>query len=162
MRGRRRGSVAICARDSIWNTPTVSARHSISYTSSLLRDGGEVDLVAAVLADQVDRVVQGAEHAEPEQVELHQPGGGAVVLVPLQHAALVHPAPLDRADLDHRAVADHHPAGMDPEVARRVLDLEREVDHRLGDAVQSGCPAVAPTVPHASTCFDHASCWPGA
>ena len=83
--------------------------------------------------DQVDRVVQGAEHAEPEQVELHQPGGGAVVLVPLQHAALVHPAPLDRAHLDHRAVADHHPAGVDPEVARHVLDLEREVDHRLGD-----------------------------
>ena len=105
--------------------------------------------VAAVLADQVDRVVQGAEHAEPEQVELHQPGGGAVVLVPLQHAALVHPAPLDRADLDHRAVADHHPAGMDAEVARGVLDLEREVDHRLGDravVLPGGDPDRAPRV----------------
>ena len=28
--GAKRGSIDICARDSIWNTPTVSARHSIS------------------------------------------------------------------------------------------------------------------------------------
>src|SRR5665647_2342290 len=31
-RGRSRGRVAICARDSTWNTPTVSAAHSRSYT----------------------------------------------------------------------------------------------------------------------------------
>jgi hypothetical protein len=29
-RGFRRGSMAICARDSIWNTPTVSARAIIA------------------------------------------------------------------------------------------------------------------------------------
>ena len=28
--GRRRGSIAICARDSIWNTPMVSAAWIIS------------------------------------------------------------------------------------------------------------------------------------
>ena len=30
MRGFRRGSIDICALDSTWNTPTESARHSIS------------------------------------------------------------------------------------------------------------------------------------
>ena len=163
MRGLSRGSVAICARLSIWNTPTVSARHSIVVDLVLLRDGGEVDLVALVLADQVDRVVQRAEHAEAEQVELHQPGRGAVVLVPLQHAAVLHPPPLDRADLDHRPVADHHPAGVDAEVARRVLDLARQLEHRRRDADgRSGLRAVAATPLHASICLLHASCWPGA
>jgi hypothetical protein len=30
LRGFRRGSIDICARDSIWNTPTVSARQIMS------------------------------------------------------------------------------------------------------------------------------------
>ena len=30
MRGRMRGSMLICARDSIWNTPTVSASQIMS------------------------------------------------------------------------------------------------------------------------------------
>ena len=41
-------------------------------------------------------VVERAEHAEPEQVELDQPHELAGVLVPLQHRALVHAGPLDR------------------------------------------------------------------
>src|SRR3989304_9950 len=42
-RGRTRGSVCICARDSIWNTPIVSARQMASYTRSsreAMRGGG--------------------------------------------------------------------------------------------------------------------------
>ena len=36
--------------------------------------------------DEVDAVVEHREHPEAEQVELHQADGGAVVLVPLEHA----------------------------------------------------------------------------
>ena len=110
-----------------------AAQHRVDVV--LLRDGGQIDLVATVLADEIDGVVQRAEHAETEQIELHQPGSGAVVLVPLQHAALVHPPPLDRADLDHRTVADDHAAGVDAEVARCVFDLGRQLEHGRGDAV---------------------------
>ncbi len=92
-----------------------------------------------MLAHEVDGVVQRREHPEPEQVELDQAGAGAVVLVPLQHRALVHPRPLDRAHLDHRPVADHHAAGVDAEVTRRVLDLERQLEHRLGDRAVGLC-----------------------
>ena len=115
--------------------------------------------------------MQRRQHPEAEQVELHEPGGGAVVLVPLQHRAVLHPPPLDRAHLDHRAVADHHPAGVDAEVARGVLDLGGQVEHRPGNDPRSGAcrgalvlgaAAVVATVPHPSMRFDQASCWPGA
>jgi hypothetical protein len=74
--------------------------------------------------------VQRREHAETQQVELHETDRGAVVFVPLQHAAIFHAAPFDGADLDHRAIADDHAPRMDAEVARKVLDLECQLDHR--------------------------------
>ena len=116
----------------------------------VLGDVGQVDLEAVGAGHEVDRAVQGGEHAEAEQVELHQAGRRAVVLVPLEHGAVLHAGPLDRAHLDHRAVAQHHAAGVDAEVAGGVLDLEGEVEHRGGDLVASrrrraagvtGCPA---------------------
>ncbi len=108
-----------------------AAQHRVDVV--VLGDGGEVDLVAAVFAHEIDRVVQGREHAEPEQVELDEAGASAVVLVPLQHRTLVHPGPLDRTHLDHRTVADHHAAGVDAEMTRRVLDLEGQLEHAFGD-----------------------------
>ena len=47
------------------------AQHLVDLV--LLGDRRQVDLVAAVLADQVDGVVQRRQHPQPEQVELHQP-----------------------------------------------------------------------------------------
>ena len=82
--------------------------------------------------------MQGREHPQAEQVELDQPDGGAVVLVPLQDAAVLHGRPLDRADLDHRPVADHHAAGVDPEVAREALDHAASSMTWLGDLVLDG------------------------
>ena len=100
----------------------------------LLRDGGEVDLDAFVLAHEVDGQVQHREHPEAEQVELHQAGGRAVVLVPLEHRAVLHARPLHRAELDQRTVGHHHAAGVDAEVAREVEhlvgEIERERRHR--------------------------------
>ena len=99
----------------------------------LLGDGGEIDLHAFVLADEVDREVQHREHPEAEQVELHQAGGGAVVFVPLEHGAIFHARPLDRAELDERTVGQHHPARVDAEVTREVEHLLGEVERELGD-----------------------------
>ena len=104
----------------------------------LLGQLGQVDLDPVGGTDQVDGVVQGREHPQAEQVELDQPDGGAVVLVPLQDAAVLHGRPLDRADLDHRPVADHHAAGVDPEVAREALDLSCQLHDLLGDLVLDG------------------------
>ena len=92
-------------------------------------------LDAVVVAHQVEHVVQRRQHAESEQVELHQPGRRAVVLVPLQDGAVLHPRPLDGAHLDDRPVAHHHPAGVDAEVPREVLDLVGERDDLLRDVL---------------------------
>ena len=105
----------------------------------LLGDGGEVDLDALVLADEVDREVQHREHPEAEQVELHQPRGRAVVLVPLEHRAVLHAGPLDRAELHQRPVGHHHPARVDAEVAGEVEHLAREVEHERRDRRTSSC-----------------------
>ena len=86
-----------------------------------------------MLADEVDGEVQHREHPEAEQVELHQARGRAVVLVPLEHRAVLHARPLDRAELDERAVGQHHPARVDAEVAREVEHLLGELERELGD-----------------------------
>ena len=96
----------------------------------LLGQRGEIDLDALVQADEVDGVTEQRQHPEPEQVELHQPHRGAVVLVPLQDAAALLARPLHGAHLDDGPVTDHHPAGVDPEVAGEVLDLGGQFEHR--------------------------------
>ena len=111
----------------------VSAAHSSVVDLGLLGDGGEVDLDAFVLAHEVDREVQHREHPEAEQVELHQARGRAVVLVPLEHRAVLHARPLDRAALHERPVGHHHPARVDAEVAREVEHLLGEVERELRD-----------------------------
>ncbi len=99
-----------------------------------------------MIFDQLEAVVQRRQHAQAEQVELDQADGRAVVLVPLQDGAVRHPAPLDRADLDDRPVADHHAAGVDAQVPGRVLQLGAEFEHLVGDrrrALHIGAPVVA-------------------
>ena len=107
----------------------------------LLRDRVEVVADAVRGLDELEAVLQCREHPEPEQVELHQPDRGAVVLVPLQHGAAGHPAPLDRAHLDDRPVAHHHAAGMDAEMPRRVLQLPGHVSRPLAAACRESASA---------------------
>ena len=96
---------------------------------------------------------------EPEQVELHQPGRRAVVLVPLHDRAAVHPGPLDRHDLRHRAVADDHAPGVDAEMAGEAEELVRQLPDLRGHALRRPRPRRAAC--QRSICLLHASCWPG-
>ncbi len=110
---------------------SAAAQHVVDGV--VLGDVGQVDGQAVGGGHEVDGPVQGGEHPEAEQIELHQPGRRAVVLVPLEHGAVLHPGPLHRAHLDDGSVAQDHPAGVDAEMAGGVLDLGREGEHRLGD-----------------------------
>ena len=105
-------------------------------------EGGEVDVYPLVFGDQVDRIVQRGEHAETQHVEFDQPDGGAVVLVPLQHAAVLHPRPLRGADIGDRPVADHHAAGVDTQMPWHSEDLTGE----FGDVGGSGVGHLGPGV----------------
>ena len=109
-----------------------------------LRDRGDVDVDPFVLAHEIDGEVQHREHAQAEQVELHQARGRTVVLVPLEHRAVFHARPLDRAALGEWTVGHHHPTRVDAEVAREVEHLLGELqrqprDGRCTCAVSSNC-----------------------
>ena len=125
----------------------------------LLRDRRELPLLPRRGADHVEAVLQGGQHPESEQVELDQPHPGRVVFVPLDHRAVLHARVLDRHDLADGPVGEHHAAGVDAEVPRRL--------QQLGSRTRSpdrGCRAPARSTgsrPSCSTCFDQASCWPG-
>jgi hypothetical protein len=90
----------------------------------------ELDASAVVGGDKVDHHVQRGEHPQPEQVELHQPRGGAVVLVPLHHGAPLHPAPLHRDHFGDRTAVPGKRRSIDPTwhpdaVAMPALDVAR-------------------------------------
>ena len=73
------------------------------------RGFGQVELPQAHLATGggahgIDHVVQRLQHAETQQVEFHQPGGGAIVLIPLQHGATFHAGPFHRHHVRNRPV----------------------------------------------------------
>ena len=85
--------------------------------------------------DDVERILQHRHHAEAEQIDLHDPHVGAVVLVPLDDDAAGHRGVFERDDLVEPALADHHAAGMLAEVPRQVLDLlpqrAEQLDRRI-------------------------------
>ncbi len=104
----------------------------------LLGDRRQLHRLAVALTYEVDHAVERLEHAEPQQVELHEPDRGAVLLVPLEDRAPGSAGPLDRADGDHRPVADHHPPRVDAEVSREALELGGEAHHLRRDAQPAG------------------------
>ena len=99
-----------------------SFRHGLGNGLSPLRQCGEGQ-------------TQGGERSQAQEVELDQPGLGAVVLVPLEDRAVVHGGPAHRADLGDGAAAQDHASGVDPQVAGQPQQLLRDVEDRLRDLV---------------------------
>ena len=73
--GRSRGSIAICARLSIWNTPTVSPREIIAYVAgSSCGHARHVELDAVVLAQQIEAACGSASaRPSPSRSTLNSP-----------------------------------------------------------------------------------------
>ncbi|GBE21598.1 hypothetical protein BMS3Bbin01_00943 [bacterium BMS3Bbin01] len=97
-----------------------------------LRDRGQVDDDAVRIRDRVNGEVEGVEHAESEEIELDDSDRGAVVLVPLQHGPILHPAPLHGDDLPQRTVGDHHSARMDAKMSGKPVEPVAHVVDELG------------------------------
>jgi hypothetical protein len=131
------------------------AEHGVDL-GVLVREGGQVQLDALVLGHQFEAVAQSRQHPQAQQVELHQADRCAVVLVPLQDAAVLHAPPLHGADLGHRPVTHDHPPGVDAQVAGEVLDLRSQGQHLGGDVVVDvavGAPLVL-AVDHVAPAVD--------
>ena len=85
-----RGSIDICARDSIWNTPMVSARPDHVVDAGVLgRDVATCSngLPAIAALDQIERVADRREHAQRQHIDLQHAQRIEIVLVPLDDGA---------------------------------------------------------------------------
>ena len=89
------------------------------------RDPGEIERTAA-RPDDGGRFLQRRHHAQAQQVHLDNAEIRAILLVPLHHHAARHARVLERHDGIQIALADHHAAGMLPEMARQAPDIEAE------------------------------------
>ena len=144
--GRVCSRLCICARLSIWKTPTVSALLDLGVDRRVVeRDARQVDRLAAQPRDAVDRVLDRREHAEPEQVDLQEAGVAAAVLVPLADLAARHRGRLHRHEVDQRARRDDHPARVLADVARQPGDLARQLAERVPARARCARPAAPST-----------------
>ena len=81
--------------------------------------------------DQVQSLGHHRERAQAEHVHLDQAEVLDIVLVELDDSAPLHGRRLDRRDVHQRLAGDQHPAVVDGEVARKVLDLTAELEELL-------------------------------
>jgi hypothetical protein len=121
------------------------AEHVI-HPGFLTGDRLQRPFLAQVLFRQVKGVLQRREHSQPQQVEFDESHPGAIIFVPLQNRAAVHPSVFDRADLTHGAIGQHHPPGVDSHVPRELQYLLGKIDDGSGDivvfAVHHGTPSL--------------------
>ena len=75
-------------------------------------DARQVDALAALAGDEVDALLDGREHPQAEQVDLHEAGVGAGVLVPLTDLPARERGGHHGHQLHQRAGADDHAAGV--------------------------------------------------
>ena len=95
------------------------------------RDGLEVDLDRAVVADEVDRLAQDREVGQAQEVELEQAEGLDAVHLELGHQRVGVGRPLERHELGQRLAADDDAGGVRGGVARHALELAGEPDQPL-------------------------------
>ena len=112
--------------------PTVSAAWMDRYTSasswgrlsrSILRPVSRSIRCSASLT--TPRVLR------REEVDLHETELLDVLLVVLGHDPVGHGRPLDRHEVDERRARDEHAADVDPQVARKAVDLAAQGEQPL-------------------------------
>ena len=95
---------------------------------------------------QLDRVLQHRHHPEAEQIDFDDPHVGAVVLVPLDDDPAGHARVFERHDAVEAPLADHHAAGVLPEVPRQILNALPQI----GEQPERGMIDVAAGIRHAA------------
>ncbi len=99
------------------------------------RDAGHVQLLAAVLLEQLERAAHAAQHAQAEHVDLHELQGVDVVLVPLDHLPVGHRRRLDRHQVVQPVLRQHEAARVGAELPRKADQLARQLQRQPQPAV---------------------------
>ena len=130
--GSVRTSICICARLSIWKTPDRVGGLDLPVDLFVVeRNARQIDRLSAAPRDRLDALLDGGEHAEPEQVDLEKAGVCAGVLVPLAELATLHRGRDDGDELHERTRRDHHSAWMLGDVAWKPGDLGAQLGKSL-------------------------------
>ena len=93
----------------------------------------EIDVIAVVIADQFERVLQNGHHAQSQQVDFDDTHVRTIILVPLHDRAAGHCGLLERDNRIQLSLANHHTARVLAEMARQVLKAQTQVEE-LADA----------------------------
>ena len=93
------------------------------------RDVLDLEGTSLALADEVQRLADRRQHAQPQHVDLEQPDRVEVVLVPLDHRAVRHRRVLHRHHARQRPLRQH-------EAARVLRQVTREAEQLRGDLHQ--------------------------
>ena len=110
----------------------VSAALHISNTFGIVeRELVEVGPHALLVLDQLQRLGDDRERAQPEHVHLDQAQVLDVVLVELDDPPALHRRRLDRHDVDERLPGDQHAAVVDRKVAGKVDHLAAQLEELL-------------------------------
>ena len=95
----------------------------------------QVDADAARDAQVRETVLQHGEHAEPEEVDLHEADGVEVVLLPLDDRAVLHARGFDRDDRAERFLGEDEAADVDASVPRGGVEAFDDVGEALHSRV---------------------------
>ena len=128
---------------SSWNTPTESARRSISSVGSSSRATASMSGRSPVVRfDEVERALDDRQVAQAQEVHLEQPevldpvhlvlGDDRRVLGLAAGVGLA----LDGQVVGQRVPGDHHRGGVDAVLAPQALEPERDIDDLLGVGVR--------------------------
>ena len=121
-----RSRLCICARLSIWNVPTVSARWMSSYTASSSSGMRERSIVSSCVRAICSTQSSTAESIpRPRRSILRKPASRQV-LVPLAELAACHGRRLHGDELDQRPRRHDHPARVLRDVTREARNLSGE------------------------------------
>ncbi|MNN25813.1 hypothetical protein D3C81_1393020 [compost metagenome] len=78
---------------------------------------------------QVEAAAQGAEHAQGQHIDLEQPDHVQVVLVPLDHGAVLHRGVFHRHQLIQRLLRNDEAAGVLRQVPGKADQLTGQNQH---------------------------------
>ena len=91
----------------------------------------QLEGAAELVADEVQRALQGAQHAQREDVDLHQAQRFEVDLLPLDDAAVFHGGVFHRHQLRELVARDHEATRVLAQVAREADELACELHPQL-------------------------------
>ena len=107
---------------------------------AVARERSQVEVRAAVLAQQVEGAAQAGQHAEPQHIDLEDAERVDVVLVPFEHRAAVHRRVADHREFDQRPAGDDEAADVGGEVAGEALEFLRELQRNRQAAFGAAQP----------------------